>query len=517
MRKIILLSLGVLFIAPFVLQAQKKDNDEKIRISLQQRVPSKLATGATVMVGDIQEWATNQTAIIICDMWDWHWCKESEGRVAEMAPYMNEVVKTAREKGVFVVHAPSDVMDFYKGHKGRKMAMKYKKGRANGMVNDELLDTEKGATWPIDQSDGGCDCGTDCKQEYLWKRQIETIEIFDGDAISDSGVEIGNMFYEKGIKNVILMGVHTNMCVINRSFGLRNMVRLGMNVALMRDLTDTMYNPERWPQVDHFTGNSLIAGYIEKYVCPTMVSTDLTGKPQYRFEGDKRPLVAMVMAESEYRSNQRLPELARELMLNHGVNCEFAIGKAEKEGEGRHNIENLQILNDADMMLVSVRRRALPPHQMEWIKGFVAAEKPVLGIRTASHAFDAKKEIDGLAQWPEFDQAVLGGNYHNHYGDTPEGTEISVVPGMENHPLLREFIGFNSPGSLYKNAPLGSDRVQVLLTGHIAGYPAEPVLWLNNTEKNKVVCTSLGHWDDWENEGFRRLMVNAVKYLLDTP
>ena len=79
----------------------------------------------------------------------------------------------------------------------------------------------------------------------------------DGDAISDSGIEMAGLFRKKGIKNVILLGVHTNMCVVSRSFGLRNMVRLGMNAVLMRDLTDVMYNHEMAPKVSHFTGNSL--------------------------------------------------------------------------------------------------------------------------------------------------------------------------------------------------------------------------------------------------------------------
>ncbi len=84
-------------------------------------------------------------------------------------------------------------------------------------------------------------------------KQIDAIEIKEGDLITDSGIEAGSFFIKKGIKNVILVGVHTNMCVIVRSFGLRNMVRLGMNVVLMRDMTDTMYDSTSKPFVSHFT------------------------------------------------------------------------------------------------------------------------------------------------------------------------------------------------------------------------------------------------------------------------
>ena len=88
-----------------------------------------------------------------------------------------------------------------------------------------------------------------------------------------------------------------------------------MNVVLMRDLTDTMYDSKQPPNVNHFTGNSLIIEYIEKYVCPTMVSSDLTGEKQFRFKNDDRPVIAFITAENEYHTNQRFPEFAHELLL----------------------------------------------------------------------------------------------------------------------------------------------------------------------------------------------------------
>jgi hypothetical protein len=179
--------------------------------------------------------------------------------------------------------------------------------RARGLISDKILDSEKGAVWPIDQSDGGCDCTPECKQGNPWTHQTDLIIISENDAISDSGAEIAGLFNQRGIKNVILMGVHTNMCVIGRSFGLRNMVRLGFNVVLMRDLTDVMYDSRQKPNVSHFTGTSLVVKYIETYVCPTIVSTDFTGKKQFRFRDDKRPLIAFIIAENEYHANPTLP------------------------------------------------------------------------------------------------------------------------------------------------------------------------------------------------------------------
>src|SRR5205085_5328133 len=105
-----------------------------------------------------------------------------------------------------------------------------------------------------------------------WKWQISLLTIGDNDAISDSGVEIWNLLEQRKIKNVILPGVHTNMCVLGRPFGLRQMAKNGKNVVLMRDMTDTMYDPSQWPYVNHFTGTRLIIEHIVKFVCPTITS-----------------------------------------------------------------------------------------------------------------------------------------------------------------------------------------------------------------------------------------------------
>lgn len=520
-------------------QAQKKDNIQKMKMSLQKRVPSDSVAGDYLVVNEIQKWNPKETAIIICDMWNEHWCKGATERVSEMAPFMNNVVSIARERGVLIVHAPSGCMANYKNHPARKLGQKYKSKKAISLISDNKLDSEKGAVWPIDQTDGGCDCSPECNQKnpmIKYCPQIDLIEIKNQDAISDSGVEIAGLFQEKGIKNVILMGVHENMCVIGRSFGLRNMVRLGMNVVVMRDLTDTMYDSKQSPFVSHFTGTSLMTEYIEKYVCPSMVSSDFTGNKQFRFKNDKRPIVAFIIAENEYQANRTLPDFAHELLLTKGVNCEFALGKPVITGEGVHNIENLQILKDADLAVIQVRRRALPADQMSLIKDYVNSGKPVLGLRTASHAFNANQVVPNtgggvvsatgkvsefLDQWPEFDKDVLGGNYIGHYPNMKFGIVFSVVPGMENHPLFKgvspsDFVGpvaFNE--SLYENRPLRSENIQILLLGAIPEKPVEPVLWINHRGKGTVIYTSMGHWGHWKIEKFRQIMFNSVDYLLN--
>ncbi len=242
-------------------------------------------------------WNPEKTALIICDMWDDHWCKSAARRVGEMAPALNKMVKAARDKGVFIIHAPSTCVDFYKDTPQRRLAKAAPHARTPIKLSDSprwgtawcWTDPEYEAVLPIDDSDMGCSCkGKKCEIREAWTRQIKLIDLVDGDAVTDNGQETYNLLAERGIDNVILCGVHLNMCVLGRPFAIRQMVKLGKNVALIRDMTDTMYNPERPPGVDHFTGTDLVVEHVEKYWCPSFTSKDLTGKKAFRFPGDKR-------------------------------------------------------------------------------------------------------------------------------------------------------------------------------------------------------------------------------------
>lgn len=243
-----------------------------------------------------EDWAANKTAIIICDMWDDHWCKSASQRVAEMAGPLNEVVKKARAKGVFIIHAPSTCMDFYKDAPQRRMA----KEAPFAPTPKPLSTSERwGTLWcwpdaklegvlPIDDSDMGCSCeGKKCVIRDAWKREIATLEIALEDAITDDGQEVWNLLQQHHIENVILCGVHLNMCVLGRPFGIRQMVHMGKNVALMRDMTDTMYNPERPPGVSHFRGTEMVIAHVERYWCPTFTSADITGGSAFEFKEAK--------------------------------------------------------------------------------------------------------------------------------------------------------------------------------------------------------------------------------------
>ncbi|MGO8931497.1 MAG: alpha-L-fucosidase [Limisphaerales bacterium] len=229
-------------------------------------------------------WAPEATAVVICDMWDKHWCKGATARVAEMAPRMNQTIAALRARGVLIIHCPSETMKFYEGSPGRKLAQ----SAPPVSPRAPQLDAAHEPPLPIDDSDGGCDDDPPCAVAAPWQRQIATIEIKDGDAITDND-EAYNLMCQRGITNVIVMGVHQNMCVLNRPFSIRQMVRAGQNVVLVRDLTDSMYNSRRQPFVDHFTGNDLVTWHIEKYWCPTITSDQVLGGKPCRFATDTHP------------------------------------------------------------------------------------------------------------------------------------------------------------------------------------------------------------------------------------
>jgi nicotinamidase-related amidase len=213
----------------------------------------------------------SDVAIVICDMWDKHWSRGATERVGEMAPRMNRVVQAARARGVHIIHAPSDTLDFYAGTPARQRMVETPR-----VVPPEPIE-HPDPPLPIDDSDGGSDTGE--KPWFkAWSRQHPAIEIdHDRDGISDDGQEVYSFLQRRGIQQVIIMGVHTNMCVLGRSFGIKQMVRWGVSVALARDLTDTMYNPAMRPYVGHDEGTGLVVSYIEKFWCPSVSSEDLVG------------------------------------------------------------------------------------------------------------------------------------------------------------------------------------------------------------------------------------------------
>lgn len=459
-------------------------------------------------------WEPRQTAIIICDMWDRHWCAGATRRGAEMAPRMNAVVKAARDAGALVIHAPSECMEFYRDTPQRRAAqtapqaanLPAEMSEGCGRLPDE-------PPLPIDDGDGGCDCQPPCEQDRAWRRQTPSLEIAEGDAISDSGAEIWNLLEARGIRHVVVMGVHTNMCVVGRSFGLRNLARAGRDVVLARDLTDSMYNPRRAPQVAHRRGTELVVAHIEQHVCPTVDSHDLIGEA-------RRPRVVILIGEDEYDTARTLPAFAARELAPRG----FDVQVLQADSEDKNHWESAPAaLANADLLLLSVRRRTPERETLQAVRDYLDAGRPLVGIRTASHAFEPRAEQPvppGHDRWDGFDVEVLGADYQGHYGHTRgDGEPETRVERVETaaHPVLAGFPtgAQDFPSWLYKNKDV-SPSVRVLLQGEaIVSGECEPLAWTNTYRGGRVFYTSLGIPAEFDRPEFRRLLVNGIEWALE--
>lgn len=240
----------------------------------------KLVTRDGYSVWDTEDtprvWPAARTALVLCDVWDRHTCRGAEERLAKLLPRMNEVARRVRDLGGLVVHAPSETMAFYEGAPARQ--------RVHDVpaVSPPPDRDHDDPPLPVDATDP-CDTCPDEQHPrhekgvpYPWTRQHPAIEIDqERDVISDNGRELFSVYASRGVEHVLELGVHTNMCILNRSFSIKQMVRWGMQPVLIRDLTDCMYNPARPPYVSHEEATQLVVGYIEKFWCSTISSDQL--------------------------------------------------------------------------------------------------------------------------------------------------------------------------------------------------------------------------------------------------
>jgi type 1 glutamine amidotransferase len=211
---------------------------------------------------------------------------------------------------------------------------------------------------------------------------------------------------------------------------------------------------------------------------------------------EKKLRVALVGAAGEYEAAKSLTILQPHLE-KAGFECVPILSKTESMLPG------LEKLDACDAMVLFTRRVKLDGEQLERFKKFCTSGKPIVGIRTASHA---------IQSWLDLDKEVLGGNYKGHYGGGVK-TQVKVVEKAKDHPILKGFAPFESSGTLYKNDGIASD-CEVLLTGSIPNHE-HPVAWTRTHRGGRVFYTSLGHQQDFQQEAFLRMLVNAVKWSVE--
>lgn len=246
--------------------------------------------------------------------------------------------------------------------------------------------------------------------------------------------------------------------------------------------------------------------------------------------------VVLVSGDEEYRSEEALPMLAKILSQRHGFDCTvlFAIDPATGiiDPNLQTNIPGLEALQDADLLIIATRFRRLPEAQLRPIAAYLQAGKPVIGLRTATHAFTGDAVTDGII-WKDFGLNVLGETWVNHHGrHMVEGTRSVIEPAHARHPVLRGVREIFGPSDVYGIKNLGADAT-ILLRGQVTATllpdspavagpkndPMMPLAWLRTYQvpqgkPGQAFCTTMGASVDLLSEDLRRLVVNAAIHLV---
>jgi hypothetical protein len=251
--------------------------------------------------------------------------------------------------------------------------------------------------------------------------------------------------------------------------------------------------------------------------------------------------IVLIAGDEEYRSEEALPMLARILSFRHGFKCTLLFSQNPADGSinpnNRSNIPGLEELDRADLLILFTRFRELSDAQMKHFDDFLRAGKPILGIRTATHAFSFEKNPQSpYARWDwrskewsgGFGQQVLGATWGGHHGEHgKESTRGIINPQLKSHPILRGVGEIWGPSDVYAVLNLPSNAETLVFGQVIEGMrPTDrpvpgaknntlmPLIWIRNHtsesgQNSRVICSTIGAAVDLESDGLRRLLVNA--------
>ena len=230
----------------------------------------------------------------------------------------------------------------------------------------------------------------------------------------------------------------------------------------------------------------------------------------------RTPHVVFVTGDDEYRSEITMPMIAAILEKTHGFKATIAY--ARPRPQTKDNIEGLEALDTADLLVMFARYRALPEDQLQRILRFVESGKPIVGLRTSTHAFFYPEGHARQALNDGFGHDVFGQKWITHHGNQ-SSTDVAVHGANSSHPILRGVAPFHARSWLYQVAPLNGEAT-ILLDGTTVNSnkanrqaefpPTQPVAWTRQYKQSRVFFTTLGHPEDFAQESMRRLVVNAI-------
>jgi type 1 glutamine amidotransferase len=233
--------------------------------------------------------------------------------------------------------------------------------------------------------------------------------------------------------------------------------------------------------------------------------------------GKRGPQLVFLVSQdpNNYEAHKTIPPFAEMLQKKYGFKSKVIQGEGDP---GAFHFPGLEEVGQADLLVIFFRRRALSSDQLGLIRSHLKAGKPLIGIRTANHAFSVKGDVvEGYEKWWEFAPEVLGCE-NRGYGPQDPGTDVAVVPEAARHPILKDvkLRQWHSDGNLYLVKPLVDPHANVLLTGSVND-KVEPIAWTRMCGSSRLFYTSLGYPTDFEQPQFRHLLVNAIHWALGQP
>jgi hypothetical protein len=257
--------------------------------------------------------------------------------------------------------------------------------------------------------------------------------------------------------------------------------------------------------------------------------------------------IVLVSGDEEYRSEETLPQLGKILAKHHGFKCTVLFAIDPKDGtinpDIKNNIPGLEALKTADLLILFTRMRDLPDEQMEHLVQYIESGRPIIGLRTATHAFQGGKKYakysftSGDKEYSQgFGRQVLGETWISHHGQHGrQSTRGIVAEERKDHAILRGIKDGDiwGPTDVYGvRLPLPGDSQPLVLGQVLTGMqpddkpvegkqnePMMPVAWTKSYKSAsgktaRTFCTTMGASQDFASEGLRRLLVNATYWCL---
>jgi type 1 glutamine amidotransferase len=224
----------------------------------------------------------------------------------------------------------------------------------------------------------------------------------------------------------------------------------------------------------------------------------------------RKPRIVFLITKDtlNYEADKTIPQFSEMLKKKYGYHVSVLLGSGK---HGSYRYPNMELVLKADLLVVFARRIALPHEQMNIIKKYLSKGKPLIGIRTANHAFTVWDKVeDGFEEWPGFVADILGCANRGYAGP---GIDVSVEP--IDHPIVKDIgpVQWHSKGNAYLIAPLLDKEACILLTSKIND-TIQPLAWTRSAGKSRIFYTSLGYPTDFETPQFIALLVSAIKWTL---